>query len=79
MIIHPKSLYTVRVFSRRSLQRTLDELRDYQRKHEYWQVQQEKLLSEQANQGIRLDQKSSYEQQKRRESSVNMGEGTLQA
>ncbi len=61
----------------RSLQRTLDELRDYQRKHEYWQVQQEKLLSEQANQGIRLDQKTTYEQQKRKESSVNMGECPL--
>ena len=32
----------------RTLQRTLDELRDYQQKHEYWQKQQDRLILDQA-------------------------------
>ena len=37
-------LFITRMLLFRSLQRTLAELRDYQRKHEYWQSQNEKFI-----------------------------------
>ncbi|XP_064634712.1 tetratricopeptide repeat protein 17-like isoform X2 [Lineus longissimus] len=58
----------------RSLQKTLDELRDYQEKHEIFQMEQAKLQSEQAPSDMKLDQRLGYEQQRIRESSIGVGE-----
>ena len=51
----------------RSLQRTLEELRHYQRKHKYWQQQQEKLITEQAPSEVKLQQLLAYESHKSRQ------------
>ncbi|XP_035208344.1 tetratricopeptide repeat protein 17-like [Stegodyphus dumicola] len=51
-----------------SLQRTLTELREYQKQHEYWLRQHEKLLNEQAPPEVKLEQRLEYEEQKIRES-----------
>ena len=56
-----------------SLQRTLSELRDYQRKHEYWQLQQEKILTEQAQADVKLDQRVAYERLKIQQAVVHSG------
>ena len=69
-----RSLFITRMLLCRSLQRTLAELRDYQRKHEYWQSQNEKLYTEQASSDAKYEQRVTYEQHKERESVVNMGE-----
>ena len=58
----------------RSLQKTLDELQDYQEKHEIFQVEQARLQSEQAPADQKLDQRLGYEQQRIRESSTGTGE-----
>ena len=57
----------------RSLQRTLNELKDYQNKHERWQKQQEHLLSEQASPEVLFEQRVGYEEHKLREMSSQMG------
>jgi tetratricopeptide (TPR) repeat protein len=49
----------------RSLQRTLNELRDYQKKHEYWQQQQEKLLTEQSSPEFKVDTRLGFDHYKR--------------
>lgn len=60
----------------RSLQRTLTELREYQKQHEYWLRQHEKLLSEQAPPEVKLEQRLEYEEQKIRESLDGRGMGS---
>lgn len=60
----------------RSLQRTLTELREYQKQHEYWLKQHEKLLSEQAPPEVKLEQRLEYEEQKIRESLDGRGMGS---
>ncbi|XP_045581208.2 tetratricopeptide repeat protein 17 isoform X1 [Procambarus clarkii] len=51
-----------------SLQRTLGELRDYQKRHEEWLSLQQKLLLEQATPEMKLESRLEYEEQKIRES-----------
>lgn len=57
----------------RSLQRTLNELREYQKKHEYWQQQQEKLLTEQAPSDTKFEQRFAYEQLKVNQAKAERG------
>ncbi|XP_054710822.1 tetratricopeptide repeat protein 17-like [Uloborus diversus] len=59
-----------------SLQRTLTELREYQKQHEYWLRQHEKLLNEQAPPEVKLEQRLEYEEQKIRESLDGRGMGS---
>lgn len=59
-----------------SLQRTLAELREYQKQHEYWLRQHEKLLNEQAPPEVKLEQRLEYEEQKIRESLDGRGTGS---
>lgn len=47
-----------------SLQRTLGELRDYQKRHEEWLSLQQKLLLEQATPEMKLESRLEYEEQK---------------
>ncbi|CAG2224007.1 Tetratricopeptide repeat protein 17 [Mytilus edulis] len=54
----------------RSLQQTLNDLKEYQRKHDIFQSQTEKLISEQVTNDVKLDQHISYENMKLRESAV---------
>lgn len=61
-----------------SLQRTLTELREYQKQHEYWLRQHEKLLSEQAPPEVKLEQRLEYEEQKIRESLDGRGQDCFQ-
>ncbi len=63
----------------RSLQRTLAELRDYQRKHEFWQAENDKVIGAQASLDFRYEQQLSYERHKERENSVNIGESRSSA
>ena len=58
----------------RSLQRTLNELRDYQRKHEFWQQQQERISSEQASPDARFDQRVAFEHHRIRDRMITMGQ-----
>ncbi|XP_071122223.1 tetratricopeptide repeat protein 17-like isoform X6 [Mytilus edulis] len=58
----------------RSLQQTLNDLKEYQRKHDIFQSQTEKLISEQVTNDVKLDQHISYENMKLRESAVEIGE-----
>lgn len=59
-----------------SLQRTLTELREYQKQHENWVRQSEKLISEQAPPEVKLEQRLEYEEQKIRESLDGRGMGS---
>ncbi len=68
------ALLHVPTISLRSLQRTLAELRDYQRKHEYWQAQHDRLSQEQAPPDERRLQRAALDSHRERESQVNMGE-----
>ncbi|XP_071035122.1 tetratricopeptide repeat protein 17 isoform X2 [Parasteatoda tepidariorum] len=61
-----------------SLQRTLSELREYQKQHEYWLRQHEKLLNEQAPPEVKLEQRLEYEEQKIRESLDGRGSPAFQ-
>ncbi|CAL1274123.1 unnamed protein product [Larinioides sclopetarius] len=61
-----------------SLQRTLTELREYQKQHEYWLRQHEKLLNEQAPPEVKLEQRLEYEEQKIRESLDGRGQDCFQ-
>lgn len=58
----------------RSLQQTLNDLKDYQRKHDIFQAQTEKLISEQVTNDVKMDQHISYENMKLRQSAVEIGE-----
>ena len=59
---------------RRSLQRTLAELRDYQQKHDSWKQQQQKLVSEQAPRPEKIEQTISYETYKLRLANEGIGQ-----
>ena len=59
----------------RSLQKTLDDLKDYQRKHAEWQTQQERLVSEQASHDTKLDQAIAFDVFTTRERDAAMGFG----
>ncbi|XP_046360680.2 tetratricopeptide repeat protein 17-like isoform X1 [Haliotis rufescens] len=48
----------------RSLQKTLKELKEYQRKHDHWQTQQDKLDFEQVSPEVKAAQQIAYETQK---------------
>ncbi|XP_068207813.1 tetratricopeptide repeat protein 17 [Palaemon carinicauda] len=61
-----------------SLQRTLGELRDYQKRHEEWLSLQQKLLLEQATPEMKLESRLEYEEQKIRESSDGRGQDCFQ-
>ncbi|XP_022250210.1 tetratricopeptide repeat protein 17-like [Limulus polyphemus] len=61
-----------------SLQRTLSELREYRKQHEFWLKQHEKLLSEQAPPEVKLEQRLEYEEQKIRESLDGRGQDCVQ-
>ncbi|GFY68857.1 tetratricopeptide repeat protein 17 [Trichonephila inaurata madagascariensis] len=61
-----------------SLQRTLTELREYQKQHENWVRQSEKLISEQAPPEVKLEQRLEYEEQKIRESLDGRGQDCFQ-
>ncbi|BFZ05335.1 hypothetical protein BsWGS_08373 [Bradybaena similaris] len=58
----------------RSLQRTLKDLKDYQRKHDLYQMQSDKLLAEQVPHEVKIAQHLAYEQLKMREKSAEMDE-----
>ncbi|KAK3594378.1 hypothetical protein CHS0354_032887 [Potamilus streckersoni] len=58
----------------RSLQHTLNDLKDYQRKHDFWQQQNEKLLAEQVPIEVKVSQHLAYEELKIRELSAEIGE-----
>ncbi|XP_033752791.1 tetratricopeptide repeat protein 17-like [Pecten maximus] len=58
----------------RSLQRTLNDLKDYQKKHDFWQNQNEKLLSEQVSNEVKLLQHKAFESYKIRDSTIDIGE-----
>ncbi|KAK0055172.1 tetratricopeptide repeat protein 17 [Biomphalaria pfeifferi] len=58
----------------RSLQRTLKDLKDYQRKHDLFQTQSDKLLAEQVPHEVKVSQHYAYEQLKLREKTSEMGE-----
>ena len=57
----------------RSLQRTLTELKEYQQRHELWQIQQEKLQTEQASSDIKFEQRVAYEEHKVRQMTARVG------
>ena len=57
----------------RSLQRTLNDLKDYQRKHDFWQQQSDKLLAEQVPLEVKLSQHVAYEELKIKELSSEIG------
>ena len=59
--------------SSRSLQRTLNDLKDYQKKHDFWQQQNDKLLAEQVPVEVKLAQHVSYEESKIKELSTEIG------
>ena len=54
----------------RTLQRTLDELRDYQQKHEYWQKQQDRLVHDQAQPEMKHYQQETYDDWKTKKPST---------
>ena len=57
----------------RSLQRTLNDLKDYQKKHDYWQQQNDKLLAEQVPMDVKVAQHVAYEELKIKEMSAEIG------
>ncbi|GIY63194.1 tetratricopeptide repeat protein 17, partial [Caerostris extrusa] len=61
-----------------NLQNTLTELREYQKQHQYWVKEHEKLLSEQAPPEVKLEQRLEYEEQKIRESLDGRGQDCFQ-
>ncbi|OWF35392.1 tetratricopeptide repeat protein 17-like isoform X2 [Mizuhopecten yessoensis] len=58
----------------RSLQRTLNDLKDYQKKHDFWQNQNEKLISEQVSNDVKLLQHKAFENFKIQDSTIDIGE-----
>ncbi|XP_062591170.1 tetratricopeptide repeat protein 17-like [Saccostrea cucullata] len=58
----------------RSLQKTLNDLKDYQKKHDYWQQQNEKLVSEQVSANIKINQHVAHESLKMQQTNVEIGE-----
>lgn len=63
---------------RRSLQRTLDELKDYQRQHNWWQQQHDRLVSEQASPDTKREQVRAYDAFMSRERDLALGYGRRQ-
>ena len=63
----------------RSLQRTLDELRDYQERHEHWQQQQEKLVSEQAPAELKFQQRVAFEEMRAKRDEAGFGRFEMMA
>lgn len=61
-------------FLYRALQKTLKELKDYQKKHDIYQAQNEKLGTEQVPTEIKVAQRIAYEHSKMKDSSNEMGE-----
>ncbi|XP_074659865.1 tetratricopeptide repeat protein 17-like isoform X2 [Tubulanus polymorphus] len=57
-----------------SLQRTLEDLRNYQEKHEYFQREQDKLFYERMSEDVRLNQHVYYERYKNREHLMRGGQ-----
>lgn len=60
-------------FFARSLQRTLNDLKDYQKKHDHWQQENDRLLTEQVMSGVKMEQRLAYEQLKSRDTSSGVG------
>ncbi|XP_025087686.1 tetratricopeptide repeat protein 17-like isoform X2 [Pomacea canaliculata] len=58
----------------RALQKTLKELKDYQKKHDIYQTQNEKLATEQVLTEVKISQRIAYEHSKMKDSSNEMGE-----
>lgn len=58
----------------RSLQKTLNDLKDYQRKHDFWQQQNEKLLAEQVPANIKINQHVAHESLRMQQANVEIGE-----
>lgn len=57
----------------RSLQKTLNDLKDYQRKHDFWQQQNEKLLAEQVPANIKINQHVAHESLRMQQANVEIG------
>lgn len=57
----------------RALQKTLKELKDYQKKHDIYQTQNEKLATEQVLTEVKIAQRIAYEHSKMKDSSNEMG------
>ena len=57
----------------RSLQKTLNDLHDYQEKHEHWQSLQDRLVQEQVPGDVKLEQRVGYESHKIRLMSHGQG------
>lgn len=57
----------------RSLQKTLNDLKDYQRKHDFWQQQNEKLLAEQVPANIKINQHVAHESLQMQQANVEIG------
>jgi hypothetical protein len=51
----------------------LNDLKDYQRKHDFWQQQSDKLLAEQVPLEVKLSQHVAYEELKIKELSSEIG------
>ncbi|KAK7486422.1 hypothetical protein BaRGS_00022346, partial [Batillaria attramentaria] len=58
----------------RALQKTLKELKDYQKKHDLYQTNNEKLATEQVPTEVKIAQRIAYEHAKMRDSNNEMGE-----
>nr|XP_022314692.1 tetratricopeptide repeat protein 17-like isoform X1 [Crassostrea virginica] len=58
----------------RSLQKTLNDLKDYQKKHDFWQHQNEKLLAEQVPANIKINQHVAHESLKLQQANTEIGE-----
>ncbi|XP_048779550.1 tetratricopeptide repeat protein 17-like isoform X2 [Ostrea edulis] len=58
----------------RSLQKTLNDLKDYQKKHDYWQQQNEKLMAEQVPANTKINQHVAHESLKMQQTNVEIGE-----
>lgn len=57
----------------RSLQKTLNDLKDYQKKHDYWQQQNEKLMAEQVPANTKINQHVAHESLKMQQTNVEIG------
>ena len=57
----------------RSLQKTLNDLKDYQKKHDFWQHQNEKLLAEQVPANIKINQHVAHESLKMQQANTEIG------
>ena len=57
----------------RALQKTLKELKDYQRKHDQYQTQNEKMSTEQVPTEVKIAQRIAYETAKMRDNNNEMG------